>query len=628
MSTETLAFQTEVKQLLHLMIHSLYSNKEIFLRELISNSSDALDKLRFSAIAQPELLEGRGELGITISFDKAAKTITISDNGIGMSREEAIANLGTIARSGTKEFFSQLSGDQQKDASLIGQFGVGFYSAFIVAHKVTVLTRGAGKAFNQAVLWESEGTGEFSIADAEKASPGTEVTLYLREEDAEFASRWKLASIVKKYSDHVGFPIRMRKETWDAEKSEYVQQDELETINQASSLWTRNKSDITQEQYHEFYKSLSHDNAEPLTYTHNRVEGRAEYIQLLYVPSKAPFDLFDRERSHGVKLYVKRVFIMDDAKELLPQYLRFIKGVIDSSDLPLNVSREILQESRDVKAIREGSSKRVLSMLEDLAENHKDKYALFYKEFGQVLKEGMGEDFANQERIAKLLRFSSTHSDEQSVSLDDYVARFKEGQKAIYYLTAENLATAKASPHLELLKNKGIEVLLLTDRIDEWMLAHLNNFADKPLQSVAKGALDLGSLQDEEEKKAFEATAGQHKALVEKIKTALGERVKEVRATARLTHSPACLVVEEHEMSGTLQRLLKQAGQKAPETKPILEINPTHPLVSRMESDSSSIEDLAHVLLDNATLAEGGSLEDPAGYVSRINKLLLEVKTS
>ena len=626
MSTETLAFQTEVKQLLHLMIHSLYSNKEIFLRELISNSSDALDKLRFSAIAQPELLEGRGELGITISFDKAAKTITISDNGIGMSREEAIANLGTIARSGTKEFFSQLSGDQQKDASLIGQFGVGFYSAFIVAHKVSVLTRGAGKAFNQAVLWESEGTGEFSITDAEKASPGTEVTLYLREEDAEFASRWKLASIVKKYSDHVGFPIRMRKETWDAEKSEYVQQDELETINQASSLWTRSKNDITQEQYDEFYKSLSHDNAEPLSYTHNRVEGRAEYIQLLYVPSKAPFDLFDRERAHGVKLYVKRVFIMDDAKELLPQYLRFIKGVIDSSDLPLNVSREILQESRDVKAIREGSTKRVLGMLEDLAENHKDKYALFYKEFGQVLKEGMGEDFANQERIAKLLRFSSTHSDEQAVSLDDYVARFKEGQKAIYYLTAENLATAKASPHLELLKNKGIEVLLLTDRIDEWMLAYLNSFADKPLQSVAKGALDLGSLQDEEEKKAFEATAGQHKALVEKIKTALGDRVKEVRATARLTHSPACLVVEEHEMSGNLQRLLKQAGQKAPETKPILEINPTHPLVSRMEADSSSIEDLAHVLLDNATLAEGGSLEDPAGYVSRINKLLLEVK--
>ena len=626
MSTETLAFQTEVKQLLHLMIHSLYSNKEIFLRELISNSSDALDKLRFSAIAQPELLEGRGELGITISFDKVAKTITISDNGIGMSREEAIANLGTIARSGTKEFFSQLSGDQQKDASLIGQFGVGFYSAFIVAHKVSVLTRGAGKAFNQAVLWESEGTGEFSITDAEKASPGTEVTLYLREEDAEFASRWKLASIVKKYSDHVGFPIRMRKETWDAEKSEYVQQDELETINQASSLWTRSKNDITQEQYDEFYKSLSHDNAEPLSYTHNRVEGRAEYIQLLYVPSKAPFDLFDRERAHGVKLYVKRVFIMDDAKELLPQYLRFIKGVIDSSDLPLNVSREILQESRDVKAIREGSTKRVLGMLEDLAENHKDKYALFYKEFGQVLKEGMGEDFANQERIAKLLRFSSTQSDEQAVSLDDYVARFKEGQKAIYYLTAENLATAKASPHLELLKNKGIEVLLLTDRIDEWMLAYLNSFADKPLQSVAKGALDLGSLQDEEEKKAFEATAGQHKALVEKIKTALGDRVKEVRATARLTHSPACLVVEEHEMSGNLQRLLKQAGQKAPETKPILEINPTHPLVSRMEADSSSIEDLAHVLLDNATLAEGGSLEDPAGYVSRINKLLLEVK--
>lgn len=626
MTTETLAFQTEVKQLLNLMIHSLYSNKEIFLRELISNSSDALDKLRFAAIAQPTLLEGRGELGITLSFDKTAKTITLSDNGIGMTREEAIANLGTIARSGTKEFFSQLSGDQQKDASLIGQFGVGFYSAFIVAHKVTVLTRGAGKAFNEAVLWESEGAGEFSIADAEKPSPGTEVTLYLRDEDAEFSSHWKLVNIVKKYSDHVGFPIRMRKEIWDAEKSEYVQQDELETVNQASSLWTRSKSEITQEQYHEFYKSLSHDSTEPLIYTHNRVEGRAEYIQLLYIPSKAPFDLFDRERAHGIKLYVKRVFIMDDAKELMPQYLRFVKGVIDSSDLPLNVSRELLQESRDVKAIREGSTKRVLSMLEDLAENHKDKYAIFYKEFGQVLKEGMGEDFANQDRIAKLLRFSSTSSDEQLVSLDDYLARLKEGQQAIYYLTAENLSTAKASPHLELLKNKGIEVLLLTDRIDEWMLAHLTTFADKPLQSVAKGALDLGSLQDEEEKKAFEANAGQYKELVEQIKTALGERVKEVRVTARLTNSPACLVVDEHDMSGTLQRLLKQAGQKAPDTKPILEINPVHPLVTRMSADPASIEDLAHVLLDNATLAEGGSLEDPASYVARINKLLLEVK--
>ncbi len=625
MTTETLAFQTEVKQLLHLMIHSLYSNKEIFLRELISNCSDALDKLRFEAIANPALLEGRGELGITVSFDAAAKTLTISDNGIGMTRDEAVANLGTIARSGTKEFFSKLSGDQQKDAALIGQFGVGFYSSFIVAHKVVVLTRGAGKAFNEAILWESEGTGEFSIADAQKPSPGTEVTLHLRDEDVEFASRWKLSSIIKKYSDHVGFPIRMKQEEWDKDKSEYVAKDEWETVNQASSLWTRSKSDITEEQYQEFYKSVSHDNLAPLAYTHNRVEGRSEYIQLLYIPAKAPFDMFDRERAHGIKLYVKRVFIMDDAKELMPQYLRFVKGVIDSSDLPLNVSREILQESRDVKAIREGSTKRVLGMLEDLAENQKDKYAEFYKEFGQVLKEGMGEDFANQERLAKLLRFASTQSDEQTVSLDEYVARMKEGQDTIYTLTAETLATAKASPHLELFKKKGIEVLLLTDRIDEWVLSHLTTFADKPLQSIAKGALDLGKLEDEAEKKAREETAEQYKALVEKVKNTLGDRVKEVRTTTRLTDSPACLVVDEHEMSGTLQRLLKQAGQKAPDVKPILEINPTHPLVARMSADESRIDDLAHVLLDNATLAEGGNLEDPAAYVSRINKLLLEI---
>jgi molecular chaperone HtpG len=630
MSQETLAFQTEVKQLLHLMIHSLYSNKEIFLRELVSNASDALDKLRFEAIAKPELLEGRGELGITVAFDKDAKTVTISDNGIGMTRDEAVAHLGTIARSGTKEFFGKLSGDQQKDAALIGQFGVGFYSAFIVAKKVDVLTRGAGMAYNQAVLWSSEGAGEFSIADAEKPSPGTQITLHLKDDEAEFADCWRLSSIIKKYSDHVGFPIRMQKEEWDADKKEMVRKDEFETVNQASSLWTRSKSDITEEQYHEFYKSVSHDSSAPLAYTHNRVEGRSEYTQLLYIPAKAPFDLWDRDRARGVKLYVKRVFIMDDAKELMPQYLRFVKGVIDSNDLPLNVSREILQESRDVKAIREGSTKRVLGMLEDLAENQKEKYAEFWKEFGQALKEGMGEDFGNQERLAKLLRFASTQSDEQTVSLADYVARMKEGQEKIYVLTAETLAAAKASPHLEVFKKKGIEVLLLTDRIDEWMLSHLQAFEEKELQSVAKGAVDLGKLEDEAEKKQQQEVAEQFKALVEKVKSVLGERVKEVRTTTRLTDSPACLVMDEHDMSATLQRLLKQAGQKAPESKPILEINPTHPLVARMQSalaseEQSRIEDLAHVLLDNATLAEGGNLQDPAAYVGRINKLLLEV---
>jgi molecular chaperone HtpG len=635
MSQETLSFQTEVKQLLHLMIHSLYSNKEIFLRELVSNASDALDKLRFEAIAKPELLEGRGELGITISFDKDARTLTIADNGIGMTREEVIANLGTIAKSGTREFVGKLSGDQQKDASsvgsFIGQFGVGFYSAFIVADKVTVLTRGAGKAYNEAVLWESAGEGEFAIADAEKASPGTEVTLHLRsgeEGDAiEFADRWRLTSIIKKYSDHIGFPIRMRKQEWDKDTSAYVLTDEWENVNQASSLWTRPKSDITDEQYNDFYKSLTHDNTDPLVHTHNVVEGvRSAYIQLLYIPAKAPFDLWDRDRAGGIKLYVKRVFIMEDAKDLLPQYLRFVRGVIDSSNLPLNVSREILQESRDVKAIREGSTKRVLSMLEDLAENHKEKYATFWKEFGQVLKEGIGEDFANQARIAKLLRIASTQSDDATVSLDDYIGRMKEGQDAIYYLTAESLAAAKASPHLELFRKKGIEVLLLTDRIDEWMLSQLNEFEGKELRSIAKGSLDLGKLEDEEEKKVREETAEQYKALAESIQKTLGDRVKEVRTTTRLTDSPACLVVDDHEMSATLQRLLKQAGQKAPDVKPILEINPAHPLVARMQADPGRIEDLSHVLLDNATLAEGGHLEDPAAYVARINKLLLELQ--
>ena len=626
---QTLGFQAEVKQLLQLMIHSLYSNKEIFLRELISNASDAADKLRFEAINNGALFENDSELKIKVGFDKTARTITISDNGIGMSRDEAIEHLGTIAKSGTKEFFSKLSGDQQKDAALIGQFGVGFYSAFIVADKITVESRRAGAAASEGVRWESAGEGDFSVEAIDKAARGTDITLHLREGEDDFLSAWKLKSIIRKYSDHISLPILMQKEEWDEEKKATVLKDELETINQASALWARSKSEITPEQYNEFYKHVSHDFQEPLTFTHNRVEGRSEYTQLLYIPAHAPFDMWDRNKRGGIKLYVKRVFIMDDAEQLMPVYLRFVKGVIDSNDLPLNVSRELLQESRDVKVIREGSTKRILSMLEDLASNEdqaqKDKYQSFWKEFGQVLKEGIGEDATNKERIAKLLRFASTHndSDEQNVSFADYLARAKEGQDKIYYATGDSYAAAKNSPHLEIFRKKGVEVLLLTDRVDEWMLSFLQDYEGKQLVSVAKGDLDLGKLEDEAEKKQHEETEVQYKDLVEKMKTALADKAKEVRVTFRLTDSPACLVADEHELSGNLMRMLKAAGQNAPESKPILEINPDHPLVQRLKYEEAKFADWSHILFDQAMLAEGGALADPAGFVKRLNEMLL-----
>ncbi|KIF83353.1 molecular chaperone HtpG [Noviherbaspirillum autotrophicum] len=626
---QTLGFQAEVKQLLHLMIHSLYSNKEIFLRELISNASDAADKLRFEAINNAALFENDPELKIRVTFDKQARTITISDNGIGMSREEAIEHLGTIAKSGTKEFFSKLSGDQQKDAALIGQFGVGFYSAFIVADRITVESRRAGLPADQGVRWESAGEGDFSVEQIEKGTRGTDIILHLREGEDEFLSNWKLKSTIRKYSDHISLPILMQKEEWDDEKKETVIKDEFETINQASALWTRNKSDITPEQYTEFYKHVSHDFEAPLAHTHNRVEGRSEYIQLLYIPARAPFDLWDRNKRGGIKLYVKRVFIMDDAEQLMPVYLRFVKGVIDSSDLPLNVSREILQESRDIRVIREGSTKRVLGLLEELAngeeQEQKDKYATFWTEFGQVLKEGIGEDQANKDRIAKLLRFASTinDSDAQTVSFDDYIGRMKEGQDKIYYITADSYAAAKNSPHLEIFRKKGVEVLLMTDRVDEWMLSFLQEVEGKELVSVAKGDLDLGKLEDESEKKQHEETESQYKDLVEKMKKALEPKAKEVRVTFRLTDSPACLVADENELSGNLVRMLKAAGQNAPESKPILEINPDHPLVQRLKYEEAKFDDWANILFDQAMLAEGGALADPAGFVKRLNDMLL-----
>jgi len=624
---QTLGFQAEVKQLLQLMIHSLYSNKQIFLRELISNASDALDKLRFEAIAHPQLLEGHGELAIRVAFDKAARTITISDNGIGMSRQEAIDHLGTIAKSGTREFFSQLTGDQQKDAQLIGQFGVGFYSSFIVADRVSVLTRRAGATSGEAVLWASDGGGEFTIESAERAVSGTDVTLHLREGEDELLNSYTLKAIISKYSDHISSPILMRGESWDKDKGEMVIADEDETVNQASALWTRAKSEISDEQYQEFYRHVSHDFGEPLAWTHSRVEGRSEYTQLLYLPARAPFDLWDRNQRHGIKLYVKRVFIMDDAEQLMPPYLRFVRGVIDSSDLPLNVSREILQESRDVKSIREGSTKRVLSLLEDLAENQKDKYATFWKEFGQVLKEGIGEDPTNRDRLAALLRFASTApgGEEPTVSLRDYVARMKDGQDRIYYVTADSPEAARSSPHLEIFRKKGIEVLLLTDRVDEWMLSFLHEFESKALASVAKGGLELGALADETEKAEQQQTADEYKELVDKVKVALGDRVKDVRVTFRLTDSASCLVSDEQDISGHLQRLLKAAGQKAPEARPILELNPRHVLVARLKAAEGDIADWSNLLFEQALLAEGGQLEEPALFVQRVNRLLLDV---
>ncbi len=626
---QVMGFQAEVKQLLQLMIHSLYSNKEIFLRELISNASDAADKLRFEAINNASLFENDSELVIQVDFDKVARTISITDNGIGLSQQEAIDHLGTIAKSGTREFFSKLSGDQQKDAALIGQFGVGFYSGFIVADKITVESRRAGLPADQGVKWESAGEGDFSVETIDKPQRGTRITLHLREGEDEFLSAWQLRSIIRKYSDHISLPIRMRKEEWDEEQKAMVLHDELETINQASALWTRSKSDITDEQYNEFYKHVSHDFQEPLTWTHNRVEGRSEYTQLLYLPAHAPFDLWDRNKRGGIKLYVKRVFIMDDAEQLMPIYLRFVKGVIDSADLPLNVSREILQESRDVKVIREGSTKRVLGMLEELAnadeQEKKDKYAGFWKEFGQVLKEGIGEDASNKDRIAKLLRFASTQndSDVQNVSFADYVARMKEGQDKIYYVTADSWTAAKNSPHLEIFRKKGVEVLLLTDRVDEWMLSFLTEFDGKSLVSVAKGDLDLGKLEDEAEKKQKEETESEYKALVDKMQASLTDKAKEVRITFRLTDSPACLVAGEHELSGNLLRMLKAAGQSAPDVKPILEINPHHPLVQRLKYEEAKFDDWSHLLFDQALLAEGGQLADPAGFVKKLNDMLL-----
>jgi molecular chaperone HtpG len=633
MSKETLSFQTEVKQLLNLMIHSLYSNRDIFLRELVSNASDACDKLRVQALEKPELFEGDGEFRIRISMDKDARTVTISDNGIGMSRADAVEHLGTIAKSGTKEFFKNLSGDQSQDSNLIGQFGVGFYSAFIVADQVTVVSRKAGLKASEAVRWQSDGTGEFSVEAVDKEGRGTDVILHLRAADADsdegkshddLLNHWTIKEILKRYSDHIGIPIQMKKREWDDKKNEYVEHDEWETVNQASALWTRPKSEVTEEQYRSFFEGLSFGSGEPLAWTHNRVEGRTEYTQLLYLPKKAPFDLFDRQHKHGLKLYVKRVFIMEDAEQLLPSYLRFVRGVVDSADLPLNVSREILQESRDIKAIREGCTKRILGLLEEIAKDRPDDYASWWKEFGQCLKEGFGEDFANRDRLASLARFVSTHadSDEAKVALNDYVARMKDGQEKIYYVTADTLAAAKASPHLEVFKKKGIEVLLLTDRVDEWMLNFLTEFEGKGLQSVSKGALDLGKLADADDKPAPEAEE-KYKPVLEKAKSVLGDKVKDVRMTHRLTESACCLVSDEHDMSGHLERLLKQAGQKAPERKPILELNPDHPLVKALDQQSGSFDDLVWVLFDQALLAEGGQPEDPAAFVRRLNGFLL-----
>jgi len=624
-SSETLGFQAEVKQLLQLMIHSLYSNKEIFLRELVSNASDASDKLRFLAMEQPKLLEGDAELRIRVDFDKQARTISIADQGIGLSREEAVAHLGTIARSGTKEFFSQLTGDKQKDAQLIGQFGVGFYSSFIVADKVSVLSRRADLPENQAVLWESSGEGEFTVAAAEKPERGTTITLHLREGEDDFLSGWRLREILRRYSDHISLPIQMCKEQWDSEKSEQIKTDEWETINQASALWTRAKSDIDEAQYKEFYKHIAHDFEDPLAWTHNRVEGRSEYTQLLYVPKRPAFDLWDRDAKRGVKLYVKRVFIMDDADQLLPTYLRFVRGVIDSADLPLNVSRELLQESRDVRAIREGSTKRVLTLLEDLAENSKDEYAAFWAQFGQVLKEGLGEDYANRERLAALFRFASTHGDSaaQTVSLADYVGRMQEGQTKIYYVTAESHTAAANSPHLEIFRKKGIEVLLLSDRVDEWMLSHLREFDGKSLASVAKGGLDLETLADEADRKRQEDVSEAAKPIVERLKATLGEKVKDVRVTLRLVDSPACVVVDENELSPHLMRMLQAAGQSAPQIKPTLEINTEHALFERVKvASDQDFPEWAHLLLDQALLAEGARLEEPSAFIKRMNRLL------
>ena len=687
---ETLGFQTEIKQLLDLMIHSLYSNRDIFLRELISNASDACDKLRFEALDNDKLYGGDSDLGIWIETDRKARTISVRDNGIGMNRDEAVKNLGTIARSGTREFFSQLTGDRARDSNLIGQFGVGFYSSFIVAQKVTVESRRAGDPEDQGIRWVSTGDGEFTIETITRAERGTTVTLHLRDNDADpeegheydsLLEPYKLRQLVRSYSDHIALPVRMKAEKWDAEKQEMVETGEWEVVNQAKALWQRPRNEITEKEYDEFYRHITHDFEGPLAHTHNRVEGRAEYTQLLYIPKHAPFDLWDRQQRHGVRLYVRRVFIMDDAEQLIPAYLRFVRGVVDSSDLPLNVSREILQESRDIRLIREGNVRRVLTLLEDLAENRQADYVRFWRAFGQVLKEGVGEDMKNREKIAALLRFRTTgdpititvaaapdteaaateatdagatasepgnievedavikgentpaeagekldddiRNADGMVSLAQYKARMKEGQKAIYYITSDTEAGARQSPHLEIFRKKGIEVLLLSDRVDEWMLSHLHEFDGTPLQSVARGGLDLGDLEDEAERKAGEETAADFKDLVERLKSTLGERVKDVQVSHRLTDSAACLVSDKGDMSATLERMLKQAGQDVPSRRPILEINPEHPLVKRLKQEDGRFDDWSSLLFDQATLADGGKLEDPVGFVRRMNDLLL-----
>ncbi|MBB6576047.1 molecular chaperone HtpG [Comamonas odontotermitis] len=646
MTKQTHSFQAEVAQLLHLVTHSLYSNQEIFLRELISNASDACDKLRFEALGDASLYGDQPKLEVRVSFDKAAKTLTITDTGIGMTEQEAIENLGTIAKSGTKAFMEKLSGDQKADSQLIGQFGVGFYSGFIVADKITVESRRAGVAASEGVRWVSGGAGDFDVEQITREERGTSITLHLRPEAQEFLNGYKLKQIIAKYSDHISLPILMEKEEWkegeNDQPGDMVKTGEWEAVNKANALWTRAKKDISDEQYKDFYKAISHDFEDPLTWSHNRVEGNTEYTQLLYIPAKAPFDLYQRDKHAGIKLYVKRVFIMDDAEALMPQYLRFVKGVIDSADLPLNVSRELLQESRDVKLIRDGSVKRVLSMLEDLAKHDRHeagtdaevtdvvseedkakegKYSQFYAEFGAVLKEGLGEDMANRDRIAKLLRFASTTQDGVVTSFADYKTRMKEGQDAIYYITADTLAAAKNSPQLEVFKKKGIEVLLMTDRVDEWALNFVHEFDGTPLQSVAKGAVDLGKLQDETEKKAAEEAAEAFKPVLAKLKEALKDKAEDVRATSRLVDSPACLVVQDGGMSLQLARMLKQAGQAAPESKPVLEVNPEHPLIKKLDG-SVHFHDLAQIVFDQAVLAEGGLPEDPAAYVKRVNALL------
>jgi molecular chaperone HtpG len=625
---ETLGFQTEVKQLLHLMIHSLYSNKEIFLRELISNASDAVDKLRFEALSKPDLLEGGAELKIRVSFDKDANTVTLEDNGIGMNRDDVITHLGTIAKSGTADFMKNLTGDQKKDSHLIGQFGVGFYSAFIVADKVDVYSRRAGTPASEGVHWSSKGEGEFEVATVEKADRGTKIVLHLKPGESEFADGWRLRNIIKKYSDHIALPIELPKEQTVAEGEE-VPALEWETVNRASALWTRPRTEVKDEEYQEFYKHIAHDYENPLAWSHNKVEGKLEYSSLLYVPARAPFDLYQREAPKGLKLYVQRVFVMDQAESFLPLYLRFIKGVIDSNDLSLNVSREILQKDPIIDSMKKALTKRVLDMLEKLAKNEPEKYQGFWKNFGQVMKEGPAEDFANKEKIAGLLRFASTHGDdgEQNVSLTDYLARAKEGQDKIYYLTGETYAQVKNSPHLEVFRKKGIEVLLLTDRIDEWLMSYLSDFDGKSFVDVARGDLDLGNLDSEEDKKAAEEVAKAKEGLVERIKAALGESVSEVRVSHRLTDSPAILAIGEQDLGMQMRQILEASGQKVPESKPIFEFNPAHPLIEKLDAEQSEerFGDLSHILLDQAALAAGDSLKDPAAYVRRLNKLLVEL---